>query len=218
MSSKKKTSKSLAKKPEKKKLPAPDPVKQKELKRLEGIVEKGWDTFIEVGRALVQIDDEELYRYSPGSARSFSGYLLSRWGNRTTGYRHINAYKVHTLLLDSGVEDPSSSLHTEAEYLKLANKINLADEEDAKGKLPVAEFKEKVEKLAKGSGKLDYGKLKKAVGIPPKDPVVREATLSKEERIASFRKKLLAQIDAKIKAWKAKDMSVSLDDIVKGLR
>ena len=55
-------------------LPSPAAV---ELDRLEGIIERGLETFLAVGEALLRIRDGALYRAS--GYRSFSQYLAQRW-------------------------------------------------------------------------------------------------------------------------------------------
>jgi len=50
------------------------------LAQLEGIIERGLETFIEVGQALMRIRDERLYREAGYS--SFEVYCQERWGHR----------------------------------------------------------------------------------------------------------------------------------------
>jgi hypothetical protein len=50
---------------------------QTALQRCERIIEQGCQTFLEVGRALMQIRDEQLYR---GTHKSFRAYCEQQWG------------------------------------------------------------------------------------------------------------------------------------------
>jgi hypothetical protein len=64
------------------------------LETLEGIVQRGIDTFVEVGRALAEIGDRRLYR---DSHRTFEEYCDQRWLlSRTRGYQLIDAAGVVT--------------------------------------------------------------------------------------------------------------------------
>src|SRR5438046_809716 len=47
-----------------------------ELNRCEAIISKGWETFVEVGRALSIIRDRQLYRKE---YRNFAAYCQQRW-------------------------------------------------------------------------------------------------------------------------------------------
>jgi hypothetical protein len=66
------------------------------LDRLEAVVRRGLDTYAEVGEALAEIRDAQLYRETH---RSFEAYLRERWG--VNGPRLIDA---------RDVPDPPSSL------------------------------------------------------------------------------------------------------------
>jgi rubrerythrin len=62
------------------------------LAELEAVVERGMQTFIEVGQALMAIRDQRLYRETHSS---FEKYLDERWGiSRAQGYRVIDAARV----------------------------------------------------------------------------------------------------------------------------
>ena len=59
------------------------------LSQCEEIIERGERIFIEVGRALLQIREEQLYL---GSSDTFEGYVKARWGkSRSWAYRQISA-------------------------------------------------------------------------------------------------------------------------------
>jgi hypothetical protein len=67
-----------------------------DLETLEGIVQRGLDTFIEVGRALAEIRDRRLYRQTHGT---FEEYCHDRWLlGRTRAYQLIDAAAVSTIV------------------------------------------------------------------------------------------------------------------------
>ncbi len=53
------------------------PLESQDLARLEGIIERGFSTFVEVGSALLNIRDNRLYR---GTHPRFEEYCQERWG------------------------------------------------------------------------------------------------------------------------------------------
>ena len=58
----------------------------------EAVIEKGWNTFIGVGRALEKIRDDKLYR---ASHKTFDSYCRMRWQyGRSQAYRLIGAAQV----------------------------------------------------------------------------------------------------------------------------
>jgi len=62
------------------------------LAHLEGIIERGLETFIEVGEALLRIREERLYRED--GYPSFEAYCQQRWGHRRAwADRHISAVR-----------------------------------------------------------------------------------------------------------------------------
>lgn len=66
------------------------------LAECEAVVEKGLDTFVEVGAALMEIRDGRLYR---DTFDNFEAYCLTRWGfNRTYAHRLISASEVAEML------------------------------------------------------------------------------------------------------------------------
>jgi hypothetical protein len=74
------------------------------LAELERVIEKGMQTFIEVGNALLEIRESQLYR---ASYPTFEAYCRERWGwSRIHAHRHIDAARV-TALLPMG-NSPSS--------------------------------------------------------------------------------------------------------------
>jgi site-specific DNA-methyltransferase (adenine-specific) len=61
---------------------------------LEATIERGRRTFLEVGRALIEVRDSVAYRAHAGYA-TFEAYLEHRWGMaRQTGYDYIHAVEV----------------------------------------------------------------------------------------------------------------------------
>lgn len=70
------------------------------LKYAEDQIEKGLQSFIEIGAALKQIQENKLYR---AQYLTFEAYLESRWGmSREQGYRNISAATVAKNLLPIG--------------------------------------------------------------------------------------------------------------------
>ncbi|MGO8683426.1 MAG: hypothetical protein ACLQUT_02430 [Thermoleophilia bacterium] len=63
---------------------------------LETIIERGQQTFVEVGNALMEIRDQRLYRETHAT---FEAYCKERWGwSRISAYRHIEAAEVVQML------------------------------------------------------------------------------------------------------------------------
>jgi hypothetical protein len=66
----------------------------KRLDELEAIIERGVQTFVEVGEALMEIRDSRLYKQTHSS---FESYLRERWKmSRPRGYQLIDAAKLST--------------------------------------------------------------------------------------------------------------------------
>lgn len=77
-----------------------------DLDQLEVIIERGQQTFIEVGRALMEIRDRRLYRETHAT---FEAYCGERWGwTRQHAYRHIDAAQVAGAL--SSTDDKPGSV------------------------------------------------------------------------------------------------------------
>lgn len=74
-----------------------------DLERLETVVSKGLDTFVEVGNALAEIRDRRLYRqYFP----SFAVYCEQQWDmGKSQAYRLIDAAEIVTELEASPIGD-----------------------------------------------------------------------------------------------------------------
>jgi len=65
---------------------------KKTLAKYERTIKKGWDTFLEVGRALAAIRDQNLYREQ---YKTFAAYCRERWNyGRAHAYRLIGAAEV----------------------------------------------------------------------------------------------------------------------------
>jgi len=70
------------------------------LPELEAVIERGQQTFIEVGRALLEIRDRRLYRETHAT---FEAYCRERWGwGRHYANRHIQAAQVAEALVPTG--------------------------------------------------------------------------------------------------------------------
>jgi hypothetical protein len=71
-------------------------VEQSRLAELEQVVERGMQTFVEVGLALLEIRDGRLYRQTHDT---FEAYLDERWGmSRSRGYQLIDGARVVELV------------------------------------------------------------------------------------------------------------------------
>jgi hypothetical protein len=74
------------------------------LAELEAVIERGLDTFAEVGRALLEIRDARLYRETHAT---FEAYLRERWGmSRQRGYQLMDAARVSTIVDTAGLPVP----------------------------------------------------------------------------------------------------------------
>jgi hypothetical protein len=90
-----------------------DGTELRERDHCEGVILKGWDTFVEVGSALATIRDKRLYRDCFGT---FEEYCRQRWEfSRTHAYRMIEAAAVAAVLSPIGVK-----LHSESQVHPLA--------------------------------------------------------------------------------------------------
>jgi len=70
------------------------------LSDLEGVIERGLDTYVEVGNALAEIRDKRLYRQGYST---FESYVQARWGRvRQWAYQQIDAAKVSANVQTSG--------------------------------------------------------------------------------------------------------------------
>jgi hypothetical protein len=79
---------------------------QHDLDTLEGIVQRGIDTLIEVGRALAEIRDRRLYRQTHGT---FDEYCHNRWLlGRTRAYQLIDAAAVSTIVDKAELPAPAN--------------------------------------------------------------------------------------------------------------
>ena len=73
-----------------------------ELARCEAVITQGWDTFVEVGRALATIRDRRLYRDTHGT---FEEYCRGKWQfSKTHANRQIEAARVVDILAPIGVK------------------------------------------------------------------------------------------------------------------
>jgi hypothetical protein len=88
---------------------ANSPLDDKERARfqeLEAIVEQGLQTFYEVGKAFIEIQEKKLYRESH---KTFEAYCRDRWSKvRRRAYQFINAAQVMENLCTIGTQIPTS--------------------------------------------------------------------------------------------------------------
>ena len=72
-------------------------LEREELGQLEAVIERGQQTFVEVGQALAAIRDRRGYRHF--GFTTFERYLQQRWGwSRQRGYQLMRAAEVVTHL------------------------------------------------------------------------------------------------------------------------
>src|SRR5207344_215462 len=77
------------------------PVDQGRLSELEQVIEHGLGTFVDVGRALLEIQQQRLYRMA--GHPTFADYVAKRWDLSTAhAYRQIEASKVVDILSPIG--------------------------------------------------------------------------------------------------------------------
>lgn len=101
------------------------------LRRCEKIIENGCKTFVDVGRALAEVRDSELYRETH---QSFSGYCKDKWGfTRQRAYQYIKGAEVSTECQQ--IVDTSSLGSPDAPVLEPALPINEAQAREL-GRLP----------------------------------------------------------------------------------
>lgn len=82
-----------------------------DLERLEGIITRNLQSFYEVGRALMEIRDRELYRDALGFP-TFESYCKAKWSfTRQTAYQFIDSAKVIENVSDC-LQKPSNEYQT----------------------------------------------------------------------------------------------------------
>lgn len=87
---------------------------QKSLQECERVIERGVQTFLEVGIALREIRDARLYR---DTHKTFAKYVSERWGwKRAHAYRLIRSVEVNENLSPTGDKKPT----TERDYREVA--------------------------------------------------------------------------------------------------
>ena len=79
---------------------------QTDLAQLEAVIERGMNTFIEVGAALAAIQERKLYRSEHGT---FEDYCRTKWGfSRQRAYQLTAAAEAVTTVVDTGLPAPSN--------------------------------------------------------------------------------------------------------------
>lgn len=87
------------------------PAEQSRLAELEAVVDAGQRTFLDVGRALLEINAARLYR---ATHSTFADYLDSRWSmSESHGYRMIDVARV------AGILSPIGEIRNEAQAREL---------------------------------------------------------------------------------------------------
>jgi len=91
------------------------PADQKELARLETVIQKGWTTFLDVGNALLKINADRLYR---DKYKTFEAYCQKRLGlSRPYAYKLIGSAEVNEQMSPIG-DIPLKPL-TESQFREL---------------------------------------------------------------------------------------------------
>ena len=104
-----------------------DVIERSHLAELEAVIERGQQTFIDVGNALMEIRDQRLYR---ATHATFEAYCKERWGwSRISAYRHIEAAEA-VALLPIGNKPSSESVARELVPLSPAERIAVAEHID----------------------------------------------------------------------------------------
>lgn len=89
-------------------------MERSDLTHKEAVIERGLKTFVEVGEALAEIRDAELYREDYGT---FEAYLEGRWGlSRGRGYQLIDASET-TRQMSTMVDTPTPTSERQAREL-----------------------------------------------------------------------------------------------------
>lgn len=79
---------------------------QADLVQLEAVIERGMNTFIEVGNALAAIQERKLYRADHGT---FEGYCRAKWGfSRQRAYQLTAAAEAVTTIVDADLPVPAN--------------------------------------------------------------------------------------------------------------
>ncbi|MEV8523207.1 hypothetical protein AB0451_03465 [Streptomyces sp. NPDC052000] len=79
---------------------------QADLVQLEAVIERGVNTFIEVGAALATIQERKLYRSEHGT---FEDYCRSKWGfSRQRAHQLTSAAEAVTTIVDTGLPAPAN--------------------------------------------------------------------------------------------------------------
>jgi hypothetical protein len=114
------------------------------LPELEAVIERGQQTFIEVGLALKAISEGR--RYQDAGYASFEDYCSSRWGwGRRSGYFYIAAAEVAVNVNSSSQSAPSFTQARELAALPAAEQRAVASEVDF-SKTTVRQLKDEVKR------------------------------------------------------------------------
>ena len=133
---------------------------QKQLTSLEAIIERGKQTYIEVGQALMRIRDERLYRqcYS-----TFELYCQSRWGfTRHAAHDYIIAVEVAANIVETTQQTPSLSQAAALASLPADQQREVAAQTDF-AKETVKDVKRKVQEKQGKKPVVDSGAVPKPV-------------------------------------------------------
>ncbi len=145
-----------------------EPARLSELQRarlaeLEAVVERGLQTFVEVGLALTEIRERGLYRETHAA---FEGYCRERWGfSGSRGRQMIAAAKTVTAVTDLGLPAPENESQTRA----LAPLVNLCRDHPERQD----DILRDVEKRARATAPAPTVRFARKDGTPPAGPAPR---------------------------------------------
>ena len=144
------------------------------LAELESIIERGLQTYFEIGRALYEIREDRLYRAQ--GIRTFEVYCRERWGwnSRQVPYNYIAASRVAENVQTTGQRRPSLSQAVELAALPAEQQNDAVRAIESRGKtfdnVSVREVREIVREIQSRTSALANGD---AVSELPQTPVSR---------------------------------------------
>lgn len=167
-------------------------------------VRAGLSTFLDVGRALMELQEDKLYR---DTHLTFEKFMRDEIGiKKTLGYGYIQAAKVQATL--SAIADKSLMPQTESQYRELAK----APEE----KLPevIARVSERIERSGRPATAKDY---KAAVSLTLEGTVIKKTVLPVEPKTASKEPKVSKEEQIKTEIKKARSYAEYLQRTIDDL-
>ena len=178
------------------------PDEARELQDCEGIIERGWQTVLEVGWALVTIRDRRLYR---DQYKTFEAYSRDKWEySKTHANRLIGAAQVMKVLTPIGV-----NCQRESQLRPLVALVGLGPE-----KIPAAWHR--AEELA-GPGQITARHVQQAANefLPPGHGNGKTGRTHKADTMHTESESLLQLLDNAEKAAKSGNFRIVLSALCK---